>query len=693
MSTTTRPYPLNQGVWGTLYANAGTKPLTVALLSGYTYSDAHQYADDLTGELSGGSYARVTITNPTYTTTSGVTTLAGDDPAFASFTGTYDTVVIFADEGADSVSRLISCITTAPVTVTADTLTIDLPAGAIGTYDNATPDLTSVAGVGPDSSGDVPAGSLATALGFVSPGATALGDLSDVNTTGAAEADVLTLESGVWVPATPSAGGGSSYSFVYNPDGTQTGNQYNTWTDLMTATDAVAGPKFVTLNSSTTDSFGRKEVTIPAGGPYDFTDITWTSDVAVVGVTLLIANGATFTFDGHLHLTGGVVLKGDPAMASPAYELPASAKRTIYLDNASVCNEGSDVIFDLPNSGGTLAFVIDNEGGLYNGENVNLDVEGDYEVAGSSDASNILFITTGPKSVVTDDVFRGTVAFTAYRVGSTSVRYPTISHANLTAGVDGSFIISAADKVAVDAAGFAGNLSGTDTTVQTALETIDALSIGSGSVATDAIFDAKGDLAVGTGADTASKLTVGANDTILMAASGEATGAKWATPAQVATAIGASTLAWSPVPTYVTTDQTWTSDTTLANVTSLTQSIGASETWMVDVWLSVSGGGTGDIKVTVTAPTSATSELIVTGVATAGSNAPTFAGIINTPGTDVIATGLQASGGARNGLWIRGLVFNSTNAGSIAVQAAQNTSDGTATRVRKGSFMIARRLA
>ncbi len=48
-----------------------------------------------------------------------------------------------------------------------------------------------------------------------------------------------------------------------------------------------------------------------------------------------------------------------------------------------------------------------------------------------------------------------------------------------------------------------------------------------GSVATDAIWDAKGDLAVGTGANTAAKLTVGANDTIPMADSGETTGIKW----------------------------------------------------------------------------------------------------------------------------------------------------------------------
>jgi len=50
-----------------------------------------------------------------------------------------------------------------------------------------------------------------------------------------------------------------------------------------------------------------------------------------------------------------------------------------------------------------------------------------------------------------------------------------------------------------------------------------------GSVATDALWDAKGDLAAGTGANTASKLTVGSNGTLLVADSGEATGLRWAT--------------------------------------------------------------------------------------------------------------------------------------------------------------------
>jgi hypothetical protein len=47
------------------------------------------------------------------------------------------------------------------------------------------------------------------------------------------------------------------------------------------------------------------------------------------------------------------------------------------------------------------------------------------------------------------------------------------------------------------------------------------------TVATDAIWDTKGDLAAATAANTASKLAAGSNGKILMAASGEATGLKW----------------------------------------------------------------------------------------------------------------------------------------------------------------------
>ena len=50
---------------------------------------------------------------------------------------------------------------------------------------------------------------------------------------------------------------------------------------------------------------------------------------------------------------------------------------------------------------------------------------------------------------------------------------------------------------------------------------------GSGDVATDAIWDAKGDLAVGTGANTAAKLSVGTDGKSLYADADETTGLRW----------------------------------------------------------------------------------------------------------------------------------------------------------------------
>jgi hypothetical protein len=78
---------------------------------------------------------------------------------------------------------------------------------------------------------------------------------------------------------------------------------------------------------------------------------------------------------------------------------------------------------------------------------------------------------------------------------------------------------------------------GTDTQVLTA-DSAEATGMkwaaptgGTGDVATDVIWDAKGDLAGGTGSDTAVRLAVGTNDQVLTADSAEATGMKWATPA------------------------------------------------------------------------------------------------------------------------------------------------------------------
>lgn len=86
---------------------------------------------------------------------------------------------------------------------------------------------------------------------------------------------------------------------------------------------------------------------------------------------------------------------------------------------------------------------------------------------------------------------------------------------------------------------------------------------GSGNVATDAIWDAKGDLAVGTGANTASRLAVGTNGQVLTADSAEATGVKWSTPAGGGDVVKVGT----PVNNQV---GVWTGDGTLEGDNALT---------------------------------------------------------------------------------------------------------------------------
>ncbi len=54
---------------------------------------------------------------------------------------------------------------------------------------------------------------------------------------------------------------------------------------------------------------------------------------------------------------------------------------------------------------------------------------------------------------------------------------------------------------------------------------------GSGSVATDTIWDTKGDIVAASGADAASKLAAGSNGDVLTVDSGQTLGIKWAAPA------------------------------------------------------------------------------------------------------------------------------------------------------------------
>jgi hypothetical protein len=91
---------------------------------------------------------------------------------------------------------------------------------------------------------------------------------------------------------------------------------------------------------------------------------------------------------------------------------------------------------------------------------------------------------------------------------------------------------------------------------------VDSTSAGSGDVATDTIWDAKGDLAVASGADAASRLGVGSNGQVLTADNTMPLGVKWDTPT------GGTGGGWaplvSPLSKPVLSDYTWVNQGTAA---------------------------------------------------------------------------------------------------------------------------------
>jgi hypothetical protein len=111
----------------------------VAILCTSTFSpdaDADVFISDISNELSGGSYARVTLTGVavTYDSSGNVTKLTSDPIVFAAFTGTFRYLVIAADIGADSASPLIKWTNyDVDTTATAQAVTITPNASGLAT--------------------------------------------------------------------------------------------------------------------------------------------------------------------------------------------------------------------------------------------------------------------------------------------------------------------------------------------------------------------------------------------------------------------------------------------------------------------------------------------------------------------------------------------------------------------------------
>jgi hypothetical protein len=146
------------------------------------------------------------------------------------------------------------------------------------------------------------------------------------------------------------------------------------------------------------------------------------------------------------------------------------------------------------------------------------------------------------------------------------------------------------------------------------------------------------------------------------------------------TALGLGKLIFS----RVTSDFTKNNDTTLANVSGLSFALSASEVWAFLFIMKGLTTTTANWKLAVTAPTSPTAIWY-------GHDRVTNIGIgaTATAGTALPREGVTASPGTEEMLLVHGLIRNGANAGSVQLQAAQNTAQVFDTKIRAESFVVA----
>lgn len=138
----------------------------------------------------------------------------------------------------------------------------------------------------------------------------------------------------------------------------------------------------------------------------------------------------------------------------------------------------------------------------------------------------------------------------------------------------------------------------------------------------------------------------------------------------------------------VTTDQTYTSNTTLTKITSLDFSASASKTYFVHGSLAVQQlGGAADFKYAFDIPTGATMSLKVTNLAEGGAVRLSKSVALG------VVSAVEVDNGAYNSIHPAGIVFvtisgwitMSTTAGTISFYASQNTSSANSTMVYSNS--------
>jgi len=720
MATDSNTFTSTRGALKTYATQSATYPIVALLVAGYTYNEDHEDLADITGELSGGGYARVTLAGVQWRDQDGTSYFEAGDPTFASLTASdIDGIVFASDRGADSASPLVSYVSFPPTDVTAEPFTFELSDGAIAIIEDAEPEILTVAGVGPNSTGDIDGPTLASALAIAG---------------GAFVANVTQSSSPAASPATGDL-------WVRSTDDVEMCHYWGLLPDGDVDADSVVDP--------------QPWETVTTNGPGGVYGISDANPVASSSFAPLRVGGGALRAPHE----GGTVIGVNPVYAVPA---PSAGKMARYnyclgewLNDTITANDGNTVNI-VPTTGVhglVLALAVRDDDGPKGTIRIGgdmptfhwvsaKDVELDYlpgpgdvitiaidrdarefwcEINGTKvgHTAAIVAASPGDDTVEVDGVqvlddgatgpgtFGTTLDFDDFTLWSTptkrqdddgwaaSCRWVAISEdpfdaAHLNLQVYNGTTWEPAAEPLPDGTGLMrldSDVAGVGTAGEVVAESevVNALAGAGGggggvSLGETSMTAYRGDRGK-TGYDH-SQLTSGNPHAVTKSDVG----------LSAVTNDAQAKLAWSPAPVVKGSDQT-NSTTTLADDNDLTFAIGANETWVIDTWLACSGNSTCDIQVTFSAPTGATSELQVVGSSATGTTTQITAGYIAAPGTDIVACGLQSGASSRTPVQIVGTIFNSSTAGNVTLRWAQNTSDATAAKVRKGSFLTARRVS
>lgn len=144
-----------------------------------------------------------------------------------------------------------------------------------------------------------------------------------------------------------------------------------------------------------------------------------------------------------------------------------------------------------------------------------------------------------------------------------------------------------------------------------------------------------------------------------------------------------------------TADETVTSSTTVQSDDHLTFAIGASEMWTVTYYLHAACvAANADFKAALSVPAGATGRLGVMGISLSATLSEASVKNQSFPGlTTPLSAGVPATATADTLILYHATIVNSTTAGNVVLQWAQNTSQADGVTLKSGSCLVATRLA